>query len=119
MNINSKLDIPIFHKAYQLLKQMDHYYEHIPKKKRYTLWKRCDELSIRLLEGVIKASSEKISPQRRLVLVDLDLILDQLRVFFRLCYETNCLNETQYLTLVSHLDEMGKMVGGWIKSIAR
>ena len=117
--LSSKFGLPIFHKTYRFVKLIDQYQEQIPKKKKYTLWKKCDDLSLELLQKVMRASDEREAYKRKQRLYDLNFVLDQLRIFFRLCFETQCFSEKKYLVLVTHLDEMGKMIGGWIRSLER
>lgn len=53
------LDIPIFHKLYNLYKTLSSYHGTIPKMQRYTLWQRCENVSLALLERVISTSHLK------------------------------------------------------------
>ncbi len=94
---------------------MDSYYVTIPKTKRYTLWKRCDQVALSLLEGVIGVGFDSGAKQiERLQKISVDL--DLLKVLIRLAKDTRCLDKKQYLEVESQLQEIGKMVGGWIKS---
>src|SRR5271154_1971958 len=50
----SILDIPIFHKIYDLYKLLDSYQNRIPKSQRYTLWQKCENTTLELLEALLE-----------------------------------------------------------------
>ena len=43
--------------------------------------------------------------------------LDVLKVLFRLAKDTRTIDSKQYLAIQTPIQEIGKMVGGWIKSV--
>ncbi len=43
--------------------------------------------------------------------------IDLLRLLTRLAKDCDCITNKDYLELQSHLHEIGRMLGGWIKSI--
>jgi len=111
-------DIPIFKKSYELYKVIYSYRITIPKQDRYTLWQRCENLSLDIIEGILFAS--QISKQEKLsVLKKISLKLNFLRVFLRLSKETKALNLKKYIVTEEMIDEVGKMLGGWLKSISK
>jgi len=40
-----------------------------------------------------------------------------LRVFLRLTLDVKAINQKKYITLQQALDEIGRMLGGWMKSL--
>lgn len=42
--------------------------------------------------------------------------LNLLRVFIRLANDTKAINNKKYTRLQANIDEIGRMLGGWIKS---
>jgi len=42
---------------------------------------------------------------------------DLLKYLIRLAYEIKCINIKKYILLEEKIVEIGKMIGGWIKSI--
>jgi len=114
----SVLDIPIFHQTYTLYKIVDKYRARIPKEKRYTLWLKTEQALLSVLEGIIKTSH--YTGSRRLdTLYEISIQLDMLKVFIRLAQETRCLDTKQYLEIQKILQEIGQMIGGWIKFASR
>jgi hypothetical protein len=104
----SVLDIPIFHKIYELYKLLHSYHHKVPKSERYTLWQKC--------EALIETSHHK-GEQRLYHFHIISNKLDLLKVLVRLAKETRTIDNKQYLEIQTIIQEIGKMVGGWIKSV--
>lgn len=112
----SVLDIPIFHRIYDLYKLLHSYHPRIPKAERYTLWQKCENTTLSLLETLIDTSH--YSGEKRVhSLYILSNKLDLLKVLIRLAKDTHTIDNSQYLQIQTFLQEIGKMVGGWIKSV--
>ncbi len=54
-------------------------------------------------------------PHKLELLENINAKLDLEKVLLRLAYDNKCLNNKAYLNLESHLQELGKMTGGWIR----
>ena len=68
-----------------------------------------------LLESIIMASN--LSKQEKLpVLRKASLKIDLLRVFFKLGKDLKIIENKKYVELENSITEIGKMVGGWIKT---
>ncbi len=113
----SVLDIPIFHKLCSLYKILNSYHGTIPKMQRYTLWQRCENVSLALLERVISTSHLK-GEERAQALHEISNNVDLLKVLIRLSKETRTITPKQYLEVQTLLQEIGKMIGGWLKFVA-
>jgi hypothetical protein len=111
-------DIPIFHQTYALYKLIDACYLRIPKTKRYTLWNRCEKSVLVVLEGII-AAGHYFGAKQLEILQTMSIELDMLKVFVRLAKETRCIDSKQYLEIETRIQEIGKMLGGWIKFASR
>jgi four helix bundle protein len=109
------LDIPIFQKAYELYKLLYQYVASFPKKDRYTLGQRVENSLLDFMESIILAS--QLSKTDKLpVLQKASIKLDVLKVFIRLCKDLKILDNKKYLILESQIQEIGRMLGGWIKA---
>lgn len=113
----SVLDIPIFHLLYDLYKLLHSLHARIPKSERYTLWQKCENTTLALLETLIETSHKK-GEERAESLYSISNKLDLLKVFIRLAKETHTIDNQQYLQIQTLIQEIGKMVGGWIKSLS-
>lgn len=109
------MDIPIFKKTYDFLKEFYVFELDFPKKDRYTLGQRCENCVLDILEGIIVAAqSEKHEKLKSLIAVSNKI--DLLKVFIRLAFDTKALNEKRYIVCQNYLQEIGRMIGGWVKS---
>src|SRR3989344_5312843 len=108
-------DIPIFKKTYDLYKKFYGLRGGVPKQDRFTIWQRSEDLILEILEYILDAS--QLSKIEKLpILQKASTKLNLLRVFLRLCKETKVLDTKKYIHLEQSVDEIGRMLGGWIKS---
>jgi hypothetical protein len=114
--IRPVLDIPIFHRIYDLYKLLHSYQARIPKSERYTLWQKCENTTLVLLEALIETSHQK-GEVRAQSLYTISNKLDLLKVLIRLAKDTRTIDNPQYLEIQAVIQEIGKMIGGWIKSV--
>ena len=108
-------DIPIFKKSYELYKTLYEIRVRIPKQDRYTLWQKCEDTSIKIIEGILKATSAH-KKERLVLLENTSNDLNILRVFIRLSKDTKVIDQAKYEIIQSSIDEIGRMLGGWIRS---
>ena len=114
-SVMEELDIPIFKKAYELTKKLYELRGTIPKHDRYALWQRCENLLLEILEGILFASQLR-KPQKLEPLEQVSVKLNVLRVFLRLAKDLKIMDLKKYGLLEEMVDEIGRMLGGWIKS---
>lgn len=70
---------------------------------------------LEVIEGILTAS--QLSKSEKLpILQKTSIKLDLLKVLIRLCKDLKILDNKKYLLLESYLQEIGKMLGGWIKA---
>lgn len=114
--VRTVLDTPIFHKLYDLYKLLHFYQGLIPKSQRYSLWLKCENTTLTLLEILIEIGHKKDNEKIKSLYMISDK-LDVLKVLFRLAKDTRTIDDKQYLAIQTIIQEIGKMVGGWIKSV--
>ena len=110
------MDIPLFHKAYDLYKLLHIYQCRIPKGQRYTLWLKCENTALLLIETILQIGHSR-DEERVARLYELSCHIDLIKVFIRLSEETKLIDSKQYQEIQTILQEIGRMVGGWIKSV--
>jgi hypothetical protein len=86
-----------------------------PKKDRYTLGVKCENIILEILELLFLANSKQ-KASRSLILNKVDVKLKILKTLIRLCFDIKAIDQKKYILLQEHLQEIGKMLGGWIKS---
>jgi hypothetical protein len=107
---------PIFVKSHQLLVWLLQRTARFPKSERFRLAKRVEDSAFRFYDLIARAT--KSGDKRRSVLLEADLELDRLRLNVRLCVELKLLTTAQYEYAAGLLVEIGKLLGGWIKTTA-
>ncbi len=88
------------------------HYKEIPKEHRYTLGQHIDTLFIASIEAVSQAAflgKDEKAPYVRLGIRKIDTI----KVLLMILWETKSLDTKKYAHLSAHLDEVGRMLGGW------
>ena len=109
-------DMPIFKKTYDLYKTFYAYRLSVPKQDRYTIWQKCEELLLEVLEGILLAS-QQFKTEKVQTLESASVKLNLLRVFVRLMKDVKALDSKKYVIIEANLDEIGRMLGGWLKSM--
>jgi hypothetical protein len=109
-------EIPIFKKLYDLFRNFYTFEFDFPKKDRYTLGQRCETYILEILEGIMAAAQISNKEEKRKILERTSQKLDSLKVLIRLAFDVNALTEKRYILCENHLQEVGRMLGGWIKS---
>lgn len=110
------LNIPIFTKLYDFYKNLSQILSLFPKAKRYTLGQKIDNLTLEILEFSIAAGISL--PEKKLSYLEKAIIsLDLLKILLRLAKDIQCLDNKKYLQLQESLQEIGRMLGGWKKSV--
>jgi hypothetical protein len=108
-------DIPIFRKTYDLYKTFYGFRGGVQKQDRHTIWQQCENIVLDLVKDILRASkaykAEKIP-----ILDEASIKLNFLRVFLRLMKEVKTIDNKKYVALEELVDEIGRMLGGWIKS---
>ena len=70
--------------------------------------------SLDVLEGILKASAQY--KQNKLTsLNETSVHLNMLRIFIRLARDIKLIDSNKYVRIQQQIDEIGRMLGGWIK----
>ncbi|HEY4520291.1 MAG TPA: four helix bundle protein, partial [Candidatus Paceibacterota bacterium] len=111
-------DIPIIHKLYKFYLDLHKQTLLFPKPDRYTLGQTCERITLEILESLFLANNE-LNHSKIPALKRADLKLKILKITIRLCYDVKAINLKSYLILESLLQEIQKMLGGWISWLKR
>ncbi len=113
--MNYNLDIPIYKKTYDLYKSFYAYRAEVPRQDRYTLWQRSENCILDVLEGILRAS-QMSKTEKVPVLETASVRLNFLRVLIRLMKDVKAVDNKRYVAFESDIDEIGRMLGGWLRS---
>jgi hypothetical protein len=105
---------PIFVKTTDFILWLLAHTEKFPKSERFRLAKRLEDSAFGFYENLLRAAR---SQQKRRLLLQADLELDKLRLYMRLAQSRRLTSQRQYLFAASLLVEIGRLLGGWLKSL--
>ncbi len=106
----------IYQKLYDFVLWMYPLINRIPKSHRLVLGRHIEELCISLLVLVISAN--KVRGQERSALqIEISNKLDKLRILIRLSKDLRFISIRQYTYAAEKMNEIGKMLYGWMKSV--
>lgn len=108
-------DIPILKKSFELYKIFHEYRKLIPKGDRFTVYERSESLIIEVIEYLAEAGYMNRGNKVE-ILERASVKLNTLRLLIRLMKETKALDLKKYTNLQVIIDEIGRMLGGWIRS---
>lgn len=104
---------PIFVKTYDLLAWLIPITMKFPKSQRFVLALRVQTAALDFQELLIAAGKSQRGERRRLIL-QADIRLEQLRLQWRLCRTLDLLEAGRYEHGARMIDEVGRLLGGWI-----
>ena len=110
------MELPIFEETYRFVLWIYPAVNKFPKSQRFVLGQQIENLALDILKGVIRANGER---DKLPYLKDVSVRLDLLRILIRLAKDLRLLSIKQYEFASAQINEIGKMLGGWIKSVAR
>ena len=90
-----------------------------PKSQRFTFGQRLDNLSLDALQFAVKAIRGRQQAAKAKSLHELDSVLEQLRVLWRLVNDRGWVSRRQLVFIQGKLDETGRMVGGWLAQLGK
>src|SRR4051812_42813162 len=106
-------EVTVISKAYDLILWSCHHTSRFPRNHRFVLGERIECNLYDLLETLIQA---RYTRQRQALLEQANLTLEVLRFQMRLAKDLQCLKVNSYGFVAKAIDEIGRLVGGWLKS---
>lgn len=110
----------------EMMRQLNAYLNHFPKHEKYGLALEIRRAAYDLYGFIVEAQKRY---QKKTSLTNMDIRHEQLRMFVRLAHELGyfefmdgarsdsapqALAERRYVAISGRLDEIGRMIGGWI-----
>jgi len=106
---------PVVEKHYKLILWMLPKIANFPKDQRFLLADRIERILLDILEMLIEAVYSK---DRRGILIKINLKLDVLRFMMRIAKDMKYISIKAYDFFCQAVLEIGKMVGGWMRTPA-
>jgi hypothetical protein len=105
-------ELIVITKTYDLILWSCRHTSRFPRNHRFVLGERIERNLYNLLEILIRA---KYSRDRKRLLEEANLALEVLRFQMRLAKDLQCLKVESYGFAAKAIDEVGRLVGGWIR----
>ena len=104
------------HRIYEFYKLFHGFIKLFPKTEKYSLGQKIENLILEVLELILFAVSSP-AKEKFLTLQKASLKIDLLKILIRLVKDIKALDNKKYIRLQEELQEIGKMVGGWLRSL--
>ncbi len=120
MNIQKKLPPPaplIASKTKEVYTLWHKNLDNLKKSDRMTLGYQIDNYFLYLLENIFKALFTNNKLEKLSLVSNAITKNDLIKFFLQLAWEQKMINREYYTSLILLLDEIGRMLGGWKKSI--
>jgi hypothetical protein len=112
----SETTLPIIEKLYAVYKQLVVCNTKLEKAHRYSLGESTEKSVLEILELLFFAQNAP-KTHKTAYLIRAQALIDVLRIKLRLYLELKLVNETKVFQMQANLEETGRMLGGWTKSL--
>ena len=110
-------DVPIVRSLYVAYAFWNEILNKFPKTQRHVLGTKCAEYLLQILELTLGAAQTSETKEKLIDLRQASVKLDTVKLLIRLCKNCKCISNAAYLQMESQLQEVGRMLGGWSKSL--
>ncbi len=116
-DIKSAHQTPIFQMIYQLYLSWYIRCGQIPKKDRFTIGQKTESMLLEILILIVTAYHTKDIEHKRQSLYKANTLLECIKITIRLAKDIKALEQRWYIDYEQRIQEIGKMLGGWIASL--
>lgn len=114
--LESMESLPVINKAYEIYKGIIVINHSLTKRWLYSLGLSLENSLLDCMENLIMAKNAP-KPLKGGYLIKASALLETARLKLRLFLELKLANETKVFQLQNQLEEIGRMLGGWLKSL--
>ena len=107
---------PALERTYQFVVWLVPTLEKFPRSQRFLLGDRIEAAALDVLDGLIEATYARAVTA---ILGRVNLLLEKLRFLIRIAKDLHYLDMRRYEYAARAIDEIGRLVGGWIRGAAR
>jgi len=105
--------LTIFQKSYDLTLRFFRETHEFPREYKFSLGQRMKDACLEILDAIIEANAVR---DKKAALQTANKHLERLRIYTRLAYDLKVIGMKKYEVLSKYSDEIGRMIGGWMKS---
>lgn len=111
---NISLEPSVVKKIYKFYLNINNCLDGFPKRKRYALGVKIENNVLELIE-IVSFANIQIKTLREPIVHRASAKCETIKILTRMCFDLSLVNYRQYLDLENQIQEIGKMLGGWIK----
>jgi len=108
-------ELKIYQKHYDLILYAFPIINRFPKAQRFVLGQQIQNCLLDIAKLIVQANKQR---GKLPTLAEIDIELEKLRLLIRLAKDLRLLAMKQYGLIAERIDEIGRLLGGWIKSQA-
>jgi four helix bundle protein len=108
-------EMVIFTRTYDFISWLLPLAEKFPRSQRFVITQRLQNAALNFQESIIEANSLRGALRAEKLRVA-DTELRKVRLYLRLCEKWKWMNAGQYHHVSRMISEIGKLLGGWLKS---
>ena len=109
-----QIEIPVIKKLYDLYCYTHKMILVFPKHERYSLGEKMEISIIEIIELIVSGNAQPKN-FKDTYLLNANAKIEVLKILYRLAFDIEIIKDKQYLKTEEYLQEIGKMLGGWIK----
>ena len=103
---------PLYAKSYDFVRWLIPQTVKFPREQRFVIASRLQDATFDYMEALYRATEKR---QRYAVLLKADNQIKLIRFYLRLCHDLSLLNTRRFEHASRLLEEMGRLLGGWLK----
>lgn len=107
-------EMVIFTRTFDLLTWIIPASDKFPKAQRFIITKRLTDATLDFQEALFHANAHR-NTERYAYLQQADAHLNKVRLYLRLVYQWQWLNSGQYAHVSTMIEEIGRLLGGWMR----
>jgi hypothetical protein len=116
---DKSFNLPIIQRLISTYKLWQHYLPNFPKPIRQTLANKIDDYFICVIGNIFKATHTADKEKKLIFILDSAGNLDLLKFFLLIIWEIKTLDNKKYEIISENLFHIGRMLGGWEKSLKK
>jgi len=103
----------IYQKVYDFMLYLFPIIDRFPKYEKFVLCTQIKNCVLEIARTIIRANKGR---NKRPLLYDIDVAIEELRLLIRFSHERKYLSGKSYAEASKQINEVGRLLGGWIKS---
>ncbi|PIR90111.1 hypothetical protein COU05_03145 [bacterium (Candidatus Gribaldobacteria) CG10_big_fil_rev_8_21_14_0_10_37_21] len=111
-------DVPLVHKLSEFYLLFHQYLKLFPKAEKYTLDQKIESLILEVLESSFSVAYGARA-DKALLLQAMSIKINLLKTLIRLAFQIKAIDNKKYIQLQEQLQEIGKMIGGWLRYLQK